>query len=233
MPKYNAEKCYEALERCAYDDCQSCPFFETKKTGECISHIVLWAKAEIDRLRDGAGNWIPCERVLPPGNADVLCYMPKDNGICAIGRYADNDEAWFINSMGQSAMSSVSHWIRLPKPPDETSGDDPRCLINYSGFALEALDCAEAMQNFNKAITSLRALDKDALSNNTFRVSADVRALAKSHGVDFAKTVSKFEIMRSLLFGQTLRWDALAAQLKLFAYQLTLENDGADIEEDA
>jgi hypothetical protein len=75
----------------------------------CVTH----AADEIERLREGQ-RWIPVEESLPEDGQSVIVFWSqyREVGEAVFGKKA----GWFSTDRG--GCYDVSHWMRLPVPPD-------------------------------------------------------------------------------------------------------------------
>lgn len=76
------------------------------------------AEREVAELREQT-RWIPVEEILPENGSKVLVFIP---GIgCEIAMYLNLPTIGYVGFRvgGAACNSSVTHWMPLPKPPED------------------------------------------------------------------------------------------------------------------
>ena len=95
------------------------PCFTCSGSHECI-------KCELNMYRAGVlrtDNWISVEERLPLTDGE---YMAWDGLVCCLIYFNASLGLWNVSEEGDTstAISGVTHWMKLPAPPKERDGAD-------------------------------------------------------------------------------------------------------------
>jgi len=79
---------------------------------------------------------------------------------------------------------------------------------------------AQALRDFNQAISTLYALEVSTYSGDVRNTSTHVDELVKTLKIDFADWASKLEMTRNLIFGEAINWEYVADLLAKLAKEV-------------
>lgn len=88
----------------------------------CVDVLCEESLALIHQLEAQIPKWISVEDMLPEPFIPVLCFLEWGEALCC--HYDGN--GWVVNYDGEDAgpYYTITHWMPLPKPPEEASGND-------------------------------------------------------------------------------------------------------------
>ena len=103
------------------NQCLGCPY---KKIEDCEHALEADALAYIQQLEQRlveanktSMHWISVGERLPEEDRCVMCYL-KDGSPCTVCVYYADGELFFAPGLN-NVTDSVTHWMPLPKPPEE------------------------------------------------------------------------------------------------------------------
>lgn len=115
------EEIKKGLRHCQTVCLEDCPYYRTGiKCSECTTHLSQDALAYIQYLEAKQPRWISVKERLPEGAEDerpCLVYMAVYDE-CIIADYAGDGE-WLDRADLTNVTRLVTHWMPLPKQPEE------------------------------------------------------------------------------------------------------------------
>lgn len=82
--------------------------------------------------KDKFGQWVSVEERLPINHGAVLVYERGEYSSCvSVGAYFADDDYWKV----LVECGEVTHWVPLPEPPTEQSGNSGEFTESYGGTA--------------------------------------------------------------------------------------------------